>query len=106
MNTPEILIRYLDAANRLDASGAAECFTADAHVHDEGGDYAGPDAVRGWVAETSRKYQPRVEVLSTKRQGAEFLLTVRVTGSFPGSPIELDYAVTLRDGKIATLKIG
>ena len=105
MNTPEIITRYLDAANRQDAAGAADCFTADAHVHDEGGDYFGTDAVRGWVAETGRKYQPRVQVLSTQVQGAGFLCAVRVTGSFPGSPIELDYAVTLRDGKIATLRI-
>jgi ketosteroid isomerase-like protein len=105
MKPPDIITRYLDAANRLDASGAAECFTDDAHVHDEGGDYVGPEAVRGWIAETSRKYQPRVGVLSTKVQGDAFLLKVRVAGSFPGSPIELDYAVTLRDGKIATLKI-
>jgi hypothetical protein len=44
-------------------------------------------------------------VLTAKAQGNGLLLTVRVSGSFPGSPVDLDYAITLRDGKISSLKI-
>ena len=105
MKTPEIITRYLEAANRFDSSGAAECFTADARVHDEGHDHVGQDAVRAWVAETSHKYHPKVEVIGAKGSGSQVALSVRISGSFTGSPIELEYAVTLRDGKIATLNI-
>ena len=105
MKTPEIITRYLDAANRFDVADAANCFSADAHVHDENHDYTGLDAVRDWIGETSRKYRPQFEVLTAKAQGNGLLLTVRVSGSFPGSPVDLDYAITLRDGKISSLKI-
>jgi hypothetical protein len=44
-------------------------------------------------------------VLTAKVQGEGLLLTVRASGSFPGSPIDLDYAITLRDEKISSLKI-
>ena len=106
MNTPEIITRYLDAANRFDVTGAANCFHVDAHVHDENHDHVGLDAVRDWIGETSRKYRPQLEVLTAKAQADEWLLTVRVSGSFPGSPVDLEYAITLRDGKISSLKIG
>lgn len=105
MNPPEIIIRYVDAANRFDVAGAANCFSADAHVHDESHDYIGLDAVREWINETSRKYRPQLKVLTAKAQGDGLLVTVRVSGSFPGSPIELDYTITLQDGKILFLKI-
>ncbi len=105
MKTPEIITRYFDAANRFDASGAAECFTADARAHDESHDHVGQDAIRAWVAETSKKYQPKAEVIRAKVSGSKVALAVRISGQFPGSPIELDYDITLRDGKISTLNI-
>ncbi|MDB6170636.1 MAG: hypothetical protein JWM88_3500 [Verrucomicrobia bacterium] len=105
MKSPEIITRYFAAANRFDASGAAECFTADARVHDEGHEHVGQDAVRAWVAETGRKYQPRSAVIRAKVSGSKVALAVRISGRFPGSPIELDYDITLRDGKISMLDI-
>jgi len=105
MKSPEIVTRYFAAANRFDAAGAAECFTADARVHDEGHEHVGQDAVRAWVTETSKKYQPKSEVIRAKVSGAKVALAVRISGKFPGSPIELGYDITLRDGKISTLNI-
>ena len=105
MKSPEIITRYFAAANRFDASGAAECFTSDARVHDEGHEHVGQDAVRAWVAETSKKYQPKSEVIRAKVSGAKVALAVRISGHFPGSPIELDYEITLHDGKISRLNI-
>ena len=105
MNIPEIVTRYLDAANRFNVADAANCFSPDAHVHDENHDYTGLDAVRDWIGETSRKYRPQSEVLTARAQANGLLLTARVSGSFPGSPVDLDYAITLRDGKISSLKI-
>jgi ketosteroid isomerase-like protein len=102
---PEAVTRYLAAANRFDAAGAAECFTSDATVHDESHDYAGRDAIRGWVDETSRKYRPTFTLIRTSVRDEHVDLSVAVSGQFPGSPVTLDYALSLRDGKIAALKI-
>jgi ketosteroid isomerase-like protein len=104
MKIPEIITRYLDASNRFDAPAAADCFCADAHVHDEGHDHRGVEAIRSWIAETSQKYRAHAKVLRADGRADAWLLTVHTSGSFPGSPIDLDYAIALRDGKISSLK--
>lgn len=106
MKAPEIITQYLDAANRFDAAGAAECFTAHARVHDEAHDHVGQDAIRRWIADTSEKYQPKVDVVQVGSEGARITLSARVSGRFPGSPVDLKYGITLEGGKIATLEIG
>jgi ketosteroid isomerase-like protein len=102
---PAAVTRYLEAANRFDALVAADCFTADASVHDENHDYVGRDAIRAWVAETSGKYRPVFTVMRAAADGDTVSLSVAVSGQFPGSPVTLDYQLRLRDGKIATLTI-
>ena len=102
---PAAVTHYLEAANRLDAAAAADCFTADAAVHDENHDYAGREAIRAWVAETSRKYRPVFTLMRSTVNGDEVSLAVAVSGQFPGSPITLDYVLRLRDGKISNLTI-
>lgn len=57
-------------------------------------------------AETARKYRHRQDVLATEREGDRHVVTVRVTGHFPGSPIELRNRFQIRDRKIADLQIG
>jgi len=105
MKIAEIITRYLDASNRFDANAAADCFCADAHVHDENHDHRGQESIRKWISDYTSKYRPHAQVVTSKIQGDELLLTVRTSGSFTGSPIDLDYAVTLRDGKISSLNV-
>lgn len=104
-NLPSAVTQYFAAANRFDAARAAECFAADAAVHDENHDYVGHDAIRGWVAETSRKYQPMFTLMRTSVQDNQISLSVAVAGQFPGSPVTLDYELRLRGGKISILTI-
>jgi ketosteroid isomerase-like protein len=102
---PATVTRYLEAANRFDVLDAADCFNADASVHDENHDYVGRDAIRAWITETSRKYQPAFTVMRASVNGDDVSLAVAVSGRFPGSPVTLDYVLRLRDGKILTLTI-
>jgi hypothetical protein len=102
---PAVVTRYLEAANQFDALVAADCFTADAAVHDENHDYVGRDAIRAWVAEVSRKYRPAFTVMRASAHGNQASLAVAVSGQFPGSPITLDYEFRLRAGNILTLSI-
>jgi ketosteroid isomerase-like protein len=102
---PAAVTRYLEAANRFDALVAADCFTADATVHDENQEFVGRDAIRAWVAETSRKYRPVFTVMRATVNAAAVSLSVAVSGQFPGSPVTLDYRLRFRDGKIVTLTI-
>ncbi len=105
LTLPAAVTRYLEAANRFDAPAAADCFAADASVHDENRKHVGRAAIRTWVAETSRKYRPTFTVLRATEAGDDVILSVAVSGQFPGSPVTLDYQLRLRDGKISTLTI-
>jgi hypothetical protein len=105
MSLPDILSRYFDAANRFHSADASDCFTRNASVHDENHDYIGREAIRAWVDETSQKYHPKFEVKHIDIKGDQVSLTVIVSGDFPGSPIELDYDITLDDGRISKLVI-
>lgn len=106
MNLPESISAYLAAANAFDAEAAAAHFTVDAHVHDENHDHVGREAVRAWIEDTSRKFRPQTEVVSADVHDDEVTVRNRVSGDFPGSPVELNFAFTLRDGQIARLNIG
>jgi hypothetical protein len=97
--------RYLEAANRFDATAAAGCFATNASVHDENRKHVGRVAIRAWVVETSRKYRPTFTVLRATENGDEVILSVAVSGQFPGSPVTLDYQLELCGGKILTLTI-
>jgi hypothetical protein len=102
---PAAVTRYLEAANRFDATAAADSFSADAAVHDENHDYVGRGAIRTWVTETSRKYRPAFTVMRATVNGDDVSLAVAVSGQFPGSPVMLDYVLRLCGGKISTLTI-
>ena len=99
---PNPIEAYLTAANAHDADAAAACFTRDAVVRDEGRDWT---AIREWSEEVSRKYHPIVSVLGVAEAGGKTIVTGRVSGNFPGSPIELRHIFTLEGDKIARLEI-
>ncbi len=105
IDLPPAVTEYFAAANRFDAALAAGCFARNATVHDENHDYVGRDAIRGWIEETSRKYQPRFTLMRTSVRDDQVSLSVAVAGQFPGSPVTLDYELHLRGGKISTLII-
>lgn len=105
MLPPEIITRYFNAANAGLIDDASDCFSPDAVVEDEGGVHIGSGAVRAWIHETTEKYQPQVEVLRSEQTGRSVAVTGRVSGDFPGSPVELDYQFTLGDETISKLSI-
>ena len=98
-------MRYFEAANGFNSAEASLCFTEQALVHDESHDHIGRDAIRAWVQDTSEKYRPKFELKHYQMDGNDILLTVKISGTFPGSPIELDYKIILEDGLISKLII-
>ncbi|MDB6154842.1 MAG: hypothetical protein JWL90_3295 [Chthoniobacteraceae bacterium] len=102
---PPPITAYWSAANSARIDEAAACFAANAVVHDETRIHQGPAAIRGWIEETTRQYQPIVEALSVKEKDGRHLVSARVSGTFPGSPVELHFAFTLKDGKILRLEV-
>ncbi|UHQ19358.1 nuclear transport factor 2 family protein [Lysobacter sp. KIS68-7] len=101
--TPIELYLQADAGN--DERLFSVCFAADAEVRDEGRTIRGLDAIIAWKREAKQKYQYRVEPLAASQNGNTVLLIARLTGNFPGSPVELAYTFELRANQIVSLEI-
>ena len=83
----------------------AQCFTESAVVRDEGKTIEGLAAIKKWMVETKQKYQHTIQPLGTVQKDGRTVVTNRLTGNFPGSPIELEFVFTLDRDKIAALEI-
>ena len=93
------------AADTTGAEAVAQCFTDSAVVIDERQEYGGRTAIARWKAEASSKFRYTVDRLGAHVSGNQTTVTGRVTGDFPGSPVELEYQFTLEGDKIARLEI-
>ncbi|WP_223480058.1 MULTISPECIES: nuclear transport factor 2 family protein [unclassified Pseudomonas] len=97
---------YIAAANARDTSTVASFFAEDANVFDEGQHRIGTQAIAQWMQDTARRYQPKVEVLDVQLRTGKVLVHNLISGTFPGSPLELRYMFRLNEqGKIARLDI-
>jgi hypothetical protein len=92
-------------ADTADGDGVARCFTESGVVTDERRQHRGRDAIARWQTEASAKYHYTSEPLTVDVSGGDVTVITRVTGAFPGSPIELRYRFTLEGDKIASLEI-
>ena len=102
---PAAIDLYLKAENSGDVEVLAECFVPEATVRDEGRLHKGLAAIGRWRAETRKKYRHTVEPLEIAVRGAKTTVAVRLTGTFPGSPITLHFDFVLEEGKIVSLEI-
>ena len=106
LTLPKPIANYLAAVEAKDTAMLDLCFTDDALVHDEGRDYRGLAAIRSWKQQTQTKYKYVMEPLDASVSGNTVKLRARLTGNFPGSPVDLDYRFTLANDKITALEIG
>jgi len=104
VHLPEPIAAFL-AADGGDSEALSQCFAEDAIVRDEGRTYRGLAAIKQWKAEAKKKYQYMIEPLASARIGDKTIVTNRLTGNFPGSPIDLRFIFVLDGDKIASLEI-
>ena len=104
-NLPKPIRLYIAGENTGDANLFDQCFAEDAGVRDENETHRGLAEIKKWKAETKKKYQHTVDPLSVSERDGRFIVTSRLTGNFPGSPIELEFVFTLNDDKIVSLEI-
>lgn len=105
LNLPEPIAAYFHADGQ-GPEAVARCFTPQAVVQDEGHTYQGREAITAWKAGASAQYSYTTEpfALETQHDGSQ-LVTSRVAGNFPGSPLDLHYRFRLERGLIASLEI-
>jgi ketosteroid isomerase-like protein len=102
---PHPIAAYIAASNAHDADACAACFTDRAVVRDERREMHGTAAIRHWMDTAIKKYGHVVEVITSAEADGKTIVTCRVSGNFPNSPVELRYAFTLAGEKIGHLEI-
>src|SRR5215471_18453800 len=93
------------AADREDGEAVARCFTEAAIVKGEGRTYRGRAAIRQWKENASTRYQYTSEPFACEPRDGTVVVTSRLTGTFPGSPVNLRFFFVLEGDAIASLKI-
>ena len=102
---PKPIEVFMKSENAHSADALAECFAPDAIVKDEGQTLRGLEAIKTWRLETAKKYRHSVEPVATAARDGKTVVTAKLTGDFPGSPVTLDFVFTLEGDKIAALQI-
>jgi len=105
MNLPPLIQRYIDASNTHDVRLILACFNDDAVVRDENETHRGKTDIERWITTTIQKYNFQFKPLSSQERENDTLVSVEVSGTFPGSPISLDYHFAIAHDKIACLTI-
>jgi len=105
MNLPPVISRYIEASNAHDVKAIVGCFDDDGVVRDEKATRSGKIDIERWATETIQKYKFQFKLLEADLRGAEPILSMQVSGLFPGSPITLDYHFTIANDKIQSLMI-
>ena len=92
-------------ADKADSEAVSQCFTENAVVKDEGHTYQGRAAIKKWKADASTKYQYTCEPFACEEKDGRTVVTSRLTGNFPGSPVNLRFFFELEGDRIASLEI-
>jgi hypothetical protein len=104
LTLPRSIAAYF-AADQRTADDITRCFTTQAVVKDEGRTYTGLDAIKAWKAAASAAYSYTSEPFAVEQKNGLHVVTSRVSGNFPGSPLDLRFRFGLERGLIASLEI-
>src|SRR5712672_3044586 len=90
LNLPKPIAAYF-TADKAGSEAVSQCFTENAVVKDEGHTYQGQAAIKKWKADASTKYQYTSEPFACEEKAGRTIVTSRLTGNFPGSPVDLRF---------------
>ncbi|BBE77369.1 MULTISPECIES: nuclear transport factor 2 family protein [Phytobacter] len=102
---PHAIATYFAISNGGDIASVQHCFTTDAIVKDEGKTHHGHTAIAAWQRAAQAAFDYSVEPLEMHSEGERAIVTSKVVGNFPGSPVTLRHAFGLVGDKINTLEI-
>jgi hypothetical protein len=102
---PTPIDAYFNSEKNDDTEILENIFTQDAVVSDESKAHQGLKAIKAWKREGKLKTGYTINPVRADTQGERTLVCVTVVGSFPGSPVKLNYAFTLQHDRIAKLEI-
>jgi hypothetical protein len=100
-----VVQRYVDASNAHDVKSILACFAENAVVRDEKETHRSKIDIERWISMTIEKYKFQFKPLGSQERDNETVVSVEVSGTFPGSPICLDYHFVITGNKITGLAI-
>ena len=103
LTLPEPIATYFASEHNPEA--LARCFKADAILKDDGHTYEGVDAITAFLAAASARYNATTVPFDVKDNDGFHIVRAKVTGNFPGSPVNLSYRFGLDRGLIDSLEI-
>ncbi|UYQ95603.1 nuclear transport factor 2 family protein [Chitinophaga horti] len=101
MNLPKVIADLVQAQADFDAAAYAANFSETAVVYDEGKTHKGRREIQQWIAAANEEYKAVMKPINYQNE----ILSAEISGTFPGSPIVLQYHFELEDGFISSLKI-
>ena len=104
-NLPTVITDLIEAQNNANSSAYANCFSEMAVVVDEGKTYDGRKEIENWIAAANKQYKTVMKPVGYEENGTAKVLSAEVSGSFPGSPVILNYHMEIIDNLIESLKI-
>lgn len=104
LNLPNPVTAYF-TTDKTDNEAVSHCFADHAVVKDEGHTYNGRAAIKKWKEDAAAKYEYTSEPLTCEQKDGKIVVTCRLTGNFPGSPVDLRFFFELAGEKIASLEI-
>ena len=104
LNLPKPIGAYF-AADRGDGEAVSQCFTDNAVVKDEGHTHRGRAAIKAWKTAAAAKYEYTSEPFLCEEKDGKMVVTSRLVGNFPGSPVDLRFFFEVKGDKIASLEI-
>jgi hypothetical protein len=105
MSLPKVIADLVKAQNKQDSVAYADCFSPTAIVYDEGKTHKGKEEIQQWIAQANKKFKTIMNPITYTGADTTGVLLAEISGSFPGSPLVLNYHVELKDGLIQSLKI-
>jgi ketosteroid isomerase-like protein len=105
MELPKLVTQFVETQNNHDSKAYVECFTESAIVHDEGKTHNGKVEIQQWIEHANEAYQSSMKPLDYEESGSNGVLTAEVSGTFPGSPIVLQFHLGLKNDLIDSLKV-
>jgi hypothetical protein len=105
MHLPRPIEIYFSSDTAHDTDALATCFAMDATVRDEGRTFEGLAAITAWKTETKKQYRYTVEPVEAIQRDGQTVVTARVSGDFPGSPVTLTFSFRLERDHITSLEI-
>ncbi|HWL41979.1 MAG TPA: nuclear transport factor 2 family protein [Ilumatobacter sp.] len=103
---PDVVAAFQAAQDARDGAAAAALCAPDVVVTDDGNTYVGNDGVASFVRTAAADFTfTRTLLDAVEESPGSWIVTNRVEGNFPGSPVDLRYRFRLTGNLIATLDI-